>query len=556
MGLSHRLELRQSQSLVLTPQLLQAIRLLQLSHLELVSHIETELERNPLLERVDDASAPDETGRDETTRELAREELPDARDTSQDVTGDRPDEIDAASPGTPLDPDTSEADFAESDSTDLESLRDWSPEEPQLQRDSIEADFGTSFDNVFQDDGSQPRAEALAADEGLMVSSSPPLSGGSHNLDDAPDLEATLAAGISLYDHLAAQLDLATTDAQARLIGRFLIDAIDAAGYLVETTADIAARLGVDEARVEGVLALVQSFEPTGVGARSLAECLALQLRERDRYDPAMQALVANLALVARHDHAALRKVCGVDQEDLADMLAELRQLDPKPGRGFGNEPAQTLVPDVFVRRARDGGFVVELNEDTLPRVLLNRAYHVKLMQGTRSDADRAFLSECLQSGDWLTRSLEQRARTILKVASEIVRQQEGFFRHGAAHLRPLNLKTVADAIEMHESTISRVTANKAIGTDRGVFPMKYFFSAAVAAADGGDTHAAEAVRHRIRQLIGAETGPRDVLSDDALVRKLREEGIEVARRTVAKYRESLRIPSSVDRRRALAART
>lgn len=537
MGLSHRLELRQSQSLALTPQLLQAIRLLQLSHVELAAHIETELERNPLLERTDDSPAPDDGARPESPPDPAGPETPfpqTAQDTPQDTAHDAT--YDAA-------PET-------------ENERDWSPDEPRLQRDSIEDDFGTSFDNVFQDDGGPPRTESLAADEGLMVSSAPPHAGGSRDPDDtAPDIEATLAAGISLSDHLSAQLDLATADPAARLIGRHIIDAIDSAGYLREPTAEIAERLGVDEARVAEVLALVQSFEPTGVGARDLAECLALQLREQDRYDPAMQALVANLALVARHDHAALRKLCGVDQEDLNDMLAELRRLDPKPGRGFGHEPAQTLVPDAFVRRKGDGSLVVELNDATLPRVLVNRAYHVTLMRNARSDADRAFLSECLQSGDWLARSLDQRARTILKVASEIARRQEGFFMHGAAHLRPLNLKTIAEAIDMHESTISRVTANKAIGTDRGVFPMKYFFSAAVAATDGGDTHAAEAVRFRIRQLIGAETAARDVLSDDALVGKLREEGIEVARRTVAKYRESLRIPSSVERRRALAAK-
>ncbi|MGV6875179.1 RNA polymerase factor sigma-54 [Pseudochelatococcus sp. B33] len=515
MGLSHRLELRQSQSLAMTPQLLQAIRLLQLSHLELAAHVEAEIERNPLLEYTDGG-------------EEGGEQPAEAANGARQAGGE-------------------------------DEIRDWSPAEPQLERESIEADFGTSFDNLFQDDAatlSAPRSEPSAADEGLMVSSAPPHSGGGHHdHDDAPDIEATLAADVSLYDHLAAQLDLATTDPQQRLIGRFLIDAVDGAGYLTETTADVASRLGVAEAAVAQVLAMVQGFEPTGVGARDLAECLALQLRERDRFDPAMQALVANLALVARHDHAALRRLCGVDQEDLAEMLAELRRLDPKPARAFGAEPAQTLAPDVFVRKARDGGFIVELNDDTLPRVLLNRAYHARLMTGVRSDADRVFLSECLQSGDWLTRSLEQRARTVLKVATEIVRLQEGFFSFGASHLRPLNLKTIADAIGMHESTVSRVTANKAIGCERGVFPMKYFFSAAVTATNGNEAHAAEAVRHRIRQLIAAETSPQEVLSDDALVRRLHDEGVDVARRTVAKYRESLRIPSSVERRRAFAAK-
>lgn len=523
MGLSHQLELRQSQSLAMTPQLLQAIRLLQLSHLELAAHVEAEVERNPLLEYIDN---------------------------SNDSDGEQPSDLDSAAGDGP----------ARNGGEDNE-LRDWSPAEPQLERESIEADFGTSFDNLFQDDAARapasPREELRAADEGLMVSSNPPRSGGSgQGHDDAPEIEATLAADVSLYDHLAAQLDLVTSDPQHRLIGRFLIDAIDGSGYLTETTADIAARLEVTEEAVTEVLAIVQGLEPTGVGARDLAECLALQLRERDRFDPAMQTLIANLTLVARHDHGALRRLCGVDQEDLTEMLAELRQLDPKPARAFGAEPAQTLAPDVFVRKARDGSFIVELNDSTLPRVLLNRAYHAKLMAGLRSDADKIFLSECLQSGDWLTRSLEQRARTVLKVAVEIVRRQEGFFDHGASHLRPLNLRVIADAIGMHESTISRVTTNKAIGCERGVLPMKYFFSAALASTDGSEALAAESVRHRIRQMIAAETSARDVLSDDALVRRLQQEGIEVARRTVAKYRESLRLPSSVERRRALASRS
>ncbi|MBB3809303.1 RNA polymerase factor sigma-54 [Pseudochelatococcus contaminans] len=522
MGLAHRLELRQSQSLAMTPQLLQAIRLLQLSHLDLVAHVEAEMERNPLLEYAEAAAGSS----DESPHTSSDDNGPSQEDRAYDATG--------------------------------EDAADWSPSEPQQERAAIEADFGTSLDNVFPDDAATPAVaeQSAAADEGLMVSSGPPHASGSRNdSDDAPDIEATLAADISLQDHLCTQLDMLTTDPLQRLIGRFVIDAIDGAGYLTESLADIADRLKVSEAQVLQVLELVQACEPTGIGARDLAECLALQLRERDRFDPAMQALVANLALVARHDHTALRRLCGVDQDDLTDMLAELRRLDPRPARAFGGQPAQTLAPDVFVRQSRDGGFIVELNNDTLPRVLLNRAYHTKLMGGARSETDRAFLSECLQSGDWLTRSLEQRARTVLKVATEIVRMQEEFFIHGAAHLRPLNLKTVADAIGMHESTISRVTANKAIGCERGVLPMKFFFSAAVSASDGGETHAAEAVRHRIRQLIASEASPRDVLSDDALVRKLQTEGIEVARRTVAKYRESLRLASSVERRRALAAR-
>jgi RNA polymerase sigma-54 factor len=303
---------------------------------------------------------------------------------------------------------------------------------------------------------------------------------------------------------------------------------------------------------VERVLALVQGFDPPGIGARNLAECLSLQLRELDRYDPAMQALVSRLDLVARRDMAALKRICGVDEEDIVDMIAELRRLDPKPGRAFGGSPVQVLVPDVFVRSAPDGSWLVDLNPDTLPRVLMNQTYYTRVSRAARSEGDKAFVAECLQTANWLTRSLEQRARTILKVAAEIVRQQDGFFAHGVSHLRPLNLKTVADAIGMHESTVSRVTSNKSIGSARGVLEMKYFFTASIPGMAGADAHSSEAVRWRIKQLIDGEG--RDILSDDALVQKLKVEGIDIARRTVAKYRESLRIPSSIERRREKAA--
>ncbi|CUA84858.1 RNA polymerase, sigma 54 subunit, RpoN/SigL [Chelatococcus sambhunathii] len=505
MALMHRLELRQGQSLVMTPQLLQAIKLLQFSHNELVAYVEAELERNPLLERADGAD------------------------------GERPAEMAEPAP--------------EPASADDE--RQWFKDELAVSRDTIEAGLGTRLDNVFQDEGGAKAREVRAAEDQLPVSSSLWSGSGHGSFDDdeGPSLEATLAADLSLHDHLEAQLLVATSDPAERLIGRHLIDAVDETGYLAEDTAAIAARLGTTNERVEEVLALVQTFEPSGIAARSLAECLAIQLKEQDRFDPAMQALVAHLPLVARRDLAALKRLCGVDDEDLTDMLAELRRLDPKPGRAFGSGVAQTLVPDVFVREAADGSWLIELNEAALPRVLVNQTYHARVSRDARSEADKTFIADCLQTANWLTRSLEQRARTILKVTSEIVRQQDGFFAHGIEHLRPLNLKAVADAIGMHESTVSRVTSNKSIGTRRGVFEMKYFFSAAISGTPGGEAHAAEAVRHRIKQMIDAEP-PDDVLSDDAIVQKLQCAGIDIARRTVAKYRESLRIPSSVERRR------
>lgn len=300
------------------------------------------------------------------------------------------------------------------------------------------------------------------------------------------------------------------------------------------------------------MLARLQGFEPTGVFARDVAECLRLQLIERDRCDPAMAALLDNLDLLAKRDMAGLRRACEVDDEDLKEMLAELRALTPRPGAAFGGEPAAPITPDAVVRESLGGLWHVELNSDALPRLLVDQRYHARVSGGARSDADKTFVADCLASANWLVRSLDQRAKTILKVASEIVRQQDGFLAFGVEHLRPLNLKTVAEAIGMHESTVSRVTSNKYLATPRGVFEMKFFFTAAIQASDGGAAHSAESVRHRIRQLIDAEAQPDSVLSDDRIVEILNETGVDIARRTVAKYREAMRIPSSVERRRML----
>jgi RNA polymerase sigma-54 factor len=334
-----------------------------------------------------------------------------------------------------------------------------------------------------------------------------------------------------------------------RLIGKALIDEIDEAGYFRADLASVTERLGAPPALVEETLRIIQTFEPAGVGARDLAECLAIQLRERDRFDPAMAALVGNLELVARREHSALKRVCGVDDEDLAAMLAELRALNPKPGNAYGAVMVQPVIPDVMVRPGPDGAWLVELNSGTLPRVLVNQTYYATVARGRRKDTDKAYLADCLQTANWLVKSLDQRARTILKVATEIVRQQDAFLAYGVQHLRPLNLKTVAEAIGMHESTVSRVTSNKYMATTRGIFELKYFFTAAIASAEGGDAYSAEAVRYRIRRLIDEEPAD-DVLSDDTIVKVLRDAGIDIARRTVAKYREAMRIPSSVQRRR------
>jgi RNA polymerase sigma-54 factor len=518
MALTTKLLMRQGQALVMTPQLLQAIKLLQFSNLELAAFVEEELERNPLLERAED--------------------LPDGSDPAPD-SGEADASADLAA--------TNGADFNEA------SEADWNKEEFATDRSALEASLGTELSNAFEDDHAPTPGETGPFLEGSGLSATS-WSGSPAASDDgeATNLEAYVAAELDLKDHLVAQLMLATSDPIERIIGQTLIDAIDDAGYLAEIPAEVASRLSAPPERVEKILSLIQTFEPTGVGARNLAECIAIQLRERDRFDPAMQALVAHLELVAKRDFAGLRKICGVDDEDIIDMIGEIKRLDPKPGRAFGGAPVQPVIPDVIVRPLPDGSWHVELNSDVLPRLLVNQTYSTRVARSKSNDSDKSFLSNCLQTANWLTKSLEQRARTILKVSSEIVRQQDAFFARGVEYLRPLNLKTIADAIGMHESTVSRVTSNKYMTTPRGVFELKYFFTASISSNNGGDAHSAEAVRFRIKQMIDQEDAA-DILSDDAIVARLKSSNIDIARRTVAKYRESLRIPSSVERRRLKA---
>ncbi len=505
MALSPRLEFRQGQSLVITPQLQQAIKLLQLSNIELDAFVEAELERNPL---------------------LARDE-PEGEDGGPD------------------------ADLA-SDPSERAALADSAP------GGAVESDLDARPDDIHVDAspgdrtcGDAPPAEG--AEAGAASDWSKAAKGAFEG--DGEDASANAQRAPTLQEHLNGQIALLALGPADAAVATVLTDAVDDGGYLRVAVEDVAERLGCPILRVEGVLDRLQGLDPTGVFARDVRECLMLQLRERDRLDPAMQALVDNLPLLARRDMAALRRLCGVDDEDLREMMAEVRALTPRPGSAFGGEPVQAVTPDVFVRADGLGLWRVELNADTLPRVLLDRRYHARVSAGARSDAEKTFVADCHAQANWLVKSLDQRVRTILKVSSEIVRQQDAFLALGVEHLRPLNLKTVADAIGMHESTVSRVTSNKYLATPRGVFEMKFFFTSSIASSDGGEAHSAEAVRHRIRGLIDTEQDNRDgVLSDDRIVEILKETGVEIARRTVAKYREAMRIPSSVERRRHAVA--
>lgn len=505
MALNARLELRQGQSLVITPQLQQAIKLLQLSNLELDAFVEAEIERNPLL-----------------TRE----------DQDGDVVRDEPTAADVGS--AEPSPDMAPGGRAEADL--------------DVRHDDLYADASPG-DRATGDAGDA--AQTGPGDAGGAVDWSRATRGGSFDTD-GEGLDGRLAHQETLTDRLTQQASMAGFTPPERIIAETLIGGVDDGGYLRLDLAETADRLGCPLERVEQVLTRLHGFEPTGVFARDVRECLYLQLREKDRCDPAMMALLDNLELVARRDFPGLRRACGVEDEDLRDMIKEIRALTPRPGAAFGSEPAVPVVPDVFVREDALVGWRVELNADTLPRLLVDQRYHALVSKGARTDQEKTFVADCMANASWLVKSLDQRAKTILKVSSEIVRQQDAFLAYGVEHLRPLNLKTVADAIGMHESTVSRVTSHKYIATPRGVFELKFFFTSAISACDGGASHSAEAVRHRIKAMIDAERGGDEVLSDDRIVDLLKDTGIEIARRTVAKYREAMRIPSSVDRKRRL----
>ena len=495
MTLGPRLEFRQSQSLVMTPQLRQAIKLLQFNNLEAAAFVEEELERNPLLERDERVD-----GLPERPAAVQPEAAPAPRADSADLVG----------AGT-------------------------LPEEGAGPLD-VAGDPDTGGYEAFGE------ADGVRLPSG---SGAGPAAGG-----DDWDFTDRLTSSPSLRDHLAEQMRLGFDTAEARLIGAYLIALLEPAGRLSAAPEAIAHALGVAFDTVEAVRRAMMQFDPVGLFARSLAECLAAQLLARNRLDPAMAALLDNLELLGKRDFKRLMPLCGVDWDDMQDMIREIRALDPKPGAGWDIASLPAIVPDVLMRMLPGGDFVLELNPDTLPRVLVNESLYARVGP-TVTREDRLYLSDRLATANWLVKSLQQRAQTILKVSAEIVQRQDGFFRHGVSHLRPLILRDIAEAVSLHESTVSRVTANKYISTPRGNFELKYFFTNAIAGSDG-ESHSAESVRQRIRTLVGAETGD-DVLSDDAIVLALRKEGVDIARRTVAKYRDALRIPSSVQRKREKA---
>lgn len=499
MALGPRLDLRQTQSLKMTPQLQQAIKLLALSNLELEAFIGDALDANPLLDM-------GETGGGEAGQggEVADGPTP---DTS------------APEGGTP------EGSEATAD---------------QLMREGHgEADAPLDIDPDALD-RDRDTGDSFALDGGHSVTGSG---------EEGPGIDERGAGELTLAQHLEAQVGSATSDQQTAFLVIHLIGMLDEAGYLTASLREVSGEMNVPLAEVEAALQVLQSLDPTGVGARNLSECLALQAIEADRYDPCMARLIDNLELLAKGAFAQLKRMCGVDDEDFADMLTELRSYDPKPGLKFGGGGGEAVTPDILIRASSKGGWDIALNQATLPRLIVNRSYYVELRGGSNDKASKAWLSEKLADANWLVKALDQRQKTILKVTAEIVKQQAGFFRKGVSELRPLTLRAVAEAIEMHESTVSRVTSNKYLHCERGTFELKYFFTSGVASADGEGAVSAEAVKAQIRALVDAENA-KDILSDDTLVDLLREKGFDLARRTVAKYREAIGIGSSVQRRR------
>ena len=476
--ISQSFDLKQSQSLVMTPQLQQAIKLLQMSNVELNEFVEEELSENPLLEK--------------------KEEEINDHDEIQEI------------------------------------------EQP---KDEVQAEFddawtGNEKENKDFDAGSN------MADVGA---------GGNNKFETSDNsyLENSITVEQTLSEFLLEQLHITTEDSRDRMVGALLIDQLDESGYLRANYEELATILGCSMERINDLLEKMRKFEPSGVFARDLADCLSIQLDEKKTLDEPMKKLIDNLDLLANHDIKKLCDICGVNETYLLDMVSEIKELNPKPASDYDHFVVQTVVPDVLMKaipKNLGGGWKVELNSDTLPKVLVNREYYTQVSDGAINKKDKEYITEKLNSANWLVRAMDQRAQTILKVAGEIVESQNGFFLYGIEYLKPLTLKDVAEEIDMHESTVSRVTNNKYIGTPRGIFELKYFFTTALIGSDG-QAHSAEAIKAKIRSLIDNEKSD-NILSDDNIVKLLSEEGINIARRTISKYREALNIPSSIQRKK------
>mgnify|MGYP000710586056 CR=1 FL=1 len=512
MALSPRLDIKQSQSLVLTPQLQQAIKMLQLSSAELVEFVAEEVAQNPLLEYGEKETGEDRRAASNTEGHEKKEANKKAEETEVKTSDD--------------------------------FLKDDSPVNSQADT-PLDNNYGESYDdNSFSDNiGAMPT-------QNLGLNGSNMITGGAGNFDFTENSAEQKQAGpVSLKSHLEEQLLLLQAEVYEKVIIQYLIGLMDEAGYINEETSLIAQRCGCDEEDIERIFKIAQTMEPLGVFARSLSECLKIQQIHADRYDPVMEIFLDNLEMLGERKFNELKRLCKVSKEDFLDMVEEIKALNPKPGLEFGEDIVYTVIPDVYVKVNPKGKWFVELNSENLPKVLMNNRYLNEIGDQTTKKEDKEYIDDCVQKANWLVKALDQRARTILKVSSELVRLQKKFLNDGIQYLAPINLKTIAEAIEMHESTVSRVTANKYISTPRGIFEMKFFFTNAIGSLDSENQYSSKSIKYKIKQLIDNED-PKKILSDDKIVEAIRAEDIDIARRTVAKYRESLEIPSSIIRRR------
>jgi RNA polymerase sigma-54 factor len=501
------LQLKLGQQLTMTPQLQQAIRLLQLSTLDLQQEIQEALESNPLLE-LDESGDDTDVSDADSEREFNDREEYKTSNSSSDTGSDQQEQ---------------NGEFSSGDNWEDKNIPD-------------ELSVDSNWDDIYTNSG-------------------PPPSSGSADGDDY-DFETRNSKTGTLQDHLNWQLNLTPMSDGDRLIAMAIIDAIDANGMLTVTTESIHAslirELDIDEEEVLAVLHRIQQFDPVGVGYRNLKECLTLQLLHMDPEFPgvatAARIIDDHLNQLASHDYSQILKALKIKEPDLKEALNIILSLNPKPGSEITPSDTTYIVPDVFVSK-RNGRWLVELNPDTAPKIRVNPEYAM-LINGKSSEADNTFIKENLQEARWFIKSLHSRNETLMKVSTRIVEHQKGFLDYGEEAMKPLVLHDIAEAVGMHESTISRVTTQKYMHTPRGIFELKYFFSSHVGTEGGGEC-SSTAIRALIKKLVSAEN-PQKPLSDSKITQLLSDQGINIARRTIAKYRESLSIAPSNERKRLL----
>ena len=485
MTVTPRLEIKQSQSLQMTQQLRQAINLLQISNLELETYINKELEQNPLLER--------------------------------------------------------ENDHLESISSEEQTIDNYNQETNHTSEENIIPDI--NYEDNFDDYGSDCEGYNINTPSDWQNYAQTKIHQDSEDYDY---FEQKLAQEKSLYNILEEQISLTFSSNKEKLIAKILCEYLDGAGYFRGDITAIAAKLNTNSSIINNILRQMKNFEPSGIFAENLAECLQIQLLENNRLDPIAQTVLNNLELLGSGKLKELKKLANANDDDLTSVISDIKSLNPKPAANYNLEYNTSIIPDVFVRRHPSGEYLVELNQLSLPRLLINHEYSAKI---TNDKTSQKYLRSQLHNASFIIKSLHRRAETILKVSEEIVRAQRDFFEYGIEYLKPLQLKDISEQAEIHESTVSRAVNAKYMHTPRGTFELKYFFSNAAGKLDGSEDTSTISIKHKIKELINHEE-PHNILSDDKLVEVLASQGIKIARRTITKYRESMNIPTSAERKR------